>query len=219
LILLQYTKQLKKAYWLLVVLFLLGFVIRWYSFNYLYASKMEDEIGWMYWYKYIYYPTYNRLDGLLVGVAIAAIYQFLPAFFTRLSKYGNLLILLSVTILTGAYFLCYDQMTFNASIFGFPLIALGYGCMVIGAISPSSFLYKWNSKVTTLMATLSYAIYLIHKGVIHVTHQLLADYTIDSNLLLLISMLTSITAAFLVHWMIEKPFMQLRNKILINLKK
>ena len=214
LILLQFSKLFKKAYWLLIALFLFGLVIRTYSFNNLYLSKIEDESSWVYWYIYIYYPTYNRLDGLLVGVSIAAIYQFSPAAWHKISKFGNLFIILSLLVLAGAYYLCYDQQTFNASVFGFTLIAVGYGFMVIGAISPTSFLYKWSSKATTFMATLSYAIYLTHKGIIHITHQLLADFNINSNLMLLICMATCISGAFLLNLTIEKPFMQLRDRII-----
>lgn len=214
LIFLQCTNLIKKSYWLLIAFFLLGFAIRMYSFNHLYLPKMEAENVWMYWYKYIYYPTYNRLDGLLVGVSIAGIYQFSPSLWNKISKYGNLFIVLSLLILTGAYFLCYDQMTFSASIFGFPLIAIGYGFMVVGAVSPTSFLYKWNSKVTTFIATLSYATYLTHKGVIHMTQKLLANFTIDGNLMLLICMATCISFAYLLHLTIEKPFMKLRNSII-----
>lgn len=214
LILLQFTKLFKKSYWLLIALFLFGFAIRIYSFNQLYLPKFGDENSWLYWYKYIYYPTYNRLDGLLVGVSIAGIYQFLPTVWSKISKYGNLFIILSLIVLTSAYFLCLDQMTFNASIFGFPIIAIGYGFMVVGAVSPKSFLYKWNSKVTTLIATLSYALYLTHKGIIHMTHQLLNDFKIDNNLMLLICLVTCIGFAYLLHLTIEKPFMKLRNRII-----
>lgn len=213
LILLQFTNCIKKSYWVLIALFIFGFTIRIYSFKHLYLPKIEDENNWLYWYRYIYYPTYNRLDGLLVGVSIAGIYQFLPHVWCKISKYGNLFILLGLAVLIGANFLSYDQMTFNASIFGFPLIAIGYGLIIIGAVSQTSFLYKWNSKVTTLMATLSYAIYLTHKGVIHMTHELLAEFKLDNNLMLLICMVTCISFAYLLHLTIEKPFMKLRNKI------
>ena len=218
LILLQLTNTLKKSYGLLIALLLFGFAVRIYSFNQFYLPNAEDENSWLYWYKYIYYPTYNRLDGLLVGVSIAAVNQFLPAFWIKLSKYGNLCIVLSLVILTGAYFLCYDPMTFNASVYGFPLIAIGYGFLVVSAISPSSFLFKWNSKITTSLATLSYAIYLTHKGVIHMTHTLLSDFNIESNILLLICMLTCIGFAYILHLLVEKPFMKLREGVLQNSK-
>lgn len=214
LIFLQISKLISKSFWLIVVLFLLGFVIRTYSFNHLYLPKIQAENSWMYWYKYIYYPTYNRLDGLLIGVSIAGICEFLPNLWNTLSKYGNQFLVLSLCVLTSAYFLCEDQQTFNASVFGFPIIALGFGFMVLGAISPTSFLYKWNSRTTTFIATLSYAIYLTHKGIIHTTHLLLDNLTSDSNLMMIICIFTCILGAYLLNVTIERPFMKLRNTIL-----
>ena len=214
LVLLQFTNCIKNSYWLLIALFLFGFAIRIYSFNQLYLPKIEDKNAWMYWYKFIYYPTYNRLDGLLFGVSIAVIYQFLPTFWNKIAQYGNQFIVLSLLVLTGAYFLCEDTTTFNASIFGFPLIALGYGFMVVGAISPTSILFNWNSKITTVIASLSYAVYLTHKGVIYMTHQILADYKMDNHLLLSICVITCVGFAYLLHIAIEKPFMKLRNRLI-----
>lgn len=218
LITLKKLKLFSKAYWLLTGLFIAGFAIRSYSFNHLYLPKLDDGNNWLYWYKYIYYPTYNRLDGLLVGISIAVFYNFSPNLWSKISKYGNILFVISLSILTIAFFLCEDQMTFNASIFGFPLIAIGFGFMVVGAISPTSFLYKWNSKITTYIATLSYAIYLTHKGVIHTTHLVLKNFNIDSNLMLLISIATCMIFAVLLHFTIEKPFMKLRDRIIIRNK-
>ncbi|VXB67166.1 Acyltransferase [Flavobacterium sp. 9AF] len=218
LIFLQLNGWIKKSYFLLIVLFLFGFLIRFYSYNHFFIPKIEDENNWLYWYKYIYYPTYNRLDGLLVGVSIAAIYQFLPVFWEKITKYGNAFLVISVVILSLAYSICLDPMTFLATIFGFPLIAIGYGCMLIGAVSPNTFLYKWKSKITTFIATLSYGIYLTHKGIIHCTHQLLVSYNVDDNLLLLISTVACIVFAYLLYISIEKPFIKIRNKI-INSKK
>jgi peptidoglycan/LPS O-acetylase OafA/YrhL len=205
-----------KSYWILIVLFAFGFAIRFFSWQHLYLPFIDAENSWLYWHKYIYYPTYNRLDGLLIGVSIAGVYQFMPDLWGRLSKFGNYFLAISLFILTAAYFLCMEQRSFYASIFGFPLVALGYGFMVLGAISPTSILYKWNSKTTSFIAALSYGIYLTHKGIIHITQQLLLKLTIDidSNLSLLISTLSCIIAAFLLHQAIEKPFMRLRKKFL-----
>jgi peptidoglycan/LPS O-acetylase OafA/YrhL len=214
LIALQTFKLSNKGYLLIIILFLIGFAVRVYSFDYLYLPKINTENSWIYWYKYIYYPTYNRLDGLLAGVAIAGIYQFFPAIWTGISKYGNLFLVFSLLVLTGAYFLCEDQQSFNASVFGFPLVAFGYGLMVIGALSPTSFLYKWNSKIISFIATLSYGIYLTHKGIIHITHTLLDSADIDNNMLLTISALACVLGAYILHQIIEKPFMKMRNRFI-----
>jgi len=214
LILLQRTNSLKKSYWIIIVLFLFGFIIRNYSWANFYLPKIGDEDSWIYWYKYIYYPTYNRLDGLLIGVSIAGIYNFLPVFWHKISRYGNQFILLSLLVLTGAYFLCYTENSYAASIFGFPVVALGYGFMVLGAISPTSFLYKWNSKITTFIATLSYSIYLTHKGIIHIVQHLFVNLHIGANssLMLLICMLFCILGALVLNITVEKPFMKLRGR-------
>jgi len=203
-------KWMKRAYLVLVLFFVFGIAIRIYSYNDLYLPNVSDESNWMYWYKYIYYPTYNRLDGLLAGVLIAGLFHFYPKIWAKISPFGNLIFLVGLMILVVAYFLCEDQMTFNASVFGFPLIALGYGCFVLGAISPISFLYHCNSRVLTRIATLSYAVYLTHKGVIHITHQLLEKFEIESNLMLVICVITCLGFAQIVHIIVEKPFMKLR---------
>lgn len=216
----SFTKSFNKLYWLLIILFLGSFLIRMFNWNTFFLPNIEKENAWLFWYKYIYYPTYNRLDGLLIGVSIAGLYQFYPNLWSRVSKYGNLIFIFSLAVLTGAYFLCYEEHSYGASIYGFPLVAIGYGLMVIGAISPTSFLFKWKSNVTTFIATLSYGVYLTHKGVIHLTQEYFSNFGIDinSNIMLIISVIICLMAALLLNISIEKPFMKLRMKILSALK-
>lgn len=214
LILLQYTNTWRKSYLILLIFFLLGMAVRLYSYKQQYLPVSTEEDSFVYWYRYLYYPTYNRLDGLLVGVSIAYIYQFLPRFWLALSAHGNAITILSLSILLFAYFVCTDQMSIGASVLGFPIIAIGYGCAVVGAISPGSFLFNWKSKTTYWLAMLSYGIYLTHKGVIHLTHQLLEDYIVNSNVMLLVCMLTCLGFATILYFTIEKPFMRYRDSIL-----
>lgn len=214
--LLTWSRLLPKGFLLLVALFVAGFFIRTCNWNHFYAPFIDQDNSWLYWYKHIYYPTYNRLDGLLVGVSIAGLFHFFPAAWSRISTYGNLLFVLSLAVLTGAYFLCEDEQSFYASVFGFPLVAVGYGLLVMSAITPSSFLFKWKSRTTTFIAMLSYGIYLSHKGVIHLTQGFFAKYGMDinSNGMLIISIAACILAALLLHLLIEKPFMKWRTKLL-----
>lgn len=218
LIALQQTNRFRNGTWLFVILFLGGFVIRYASYVYLYGPWQADDASWMYWYKYIYYPTYTRLDGLLAGIAIAALSVFSPARWRMVAGYGNWLMLPGILLLTAAYFLCADQQTFTASVFGFPLIALGFGWLVGAAISPASFLYRWYSPVTALLANLSYALYLTHKGIIHLTRDLLAGYELHPNLMLVICTVTCLAGAYAMHILIEKPFMRLRHRVMTNVE-
>ena len=69
------------------------------------------------------------------------------------------------------------------------------------------------------IATLSYAIYLIHKITITVTQNALEQmgFTIESNYVFLCCLITTFGAAFLIHIIIEKPFIKVKNRILIRI--
>ncbi len=119
-------------------------------------------------------------------------------------------------IITTAYYVCRDQQSFIASVWGFPLIAVAYGFMVMAAVSPTSLPGKYRSKVTEVIATLSYAIYLSHKAVIHLTQTIFAGYHIPSNstAMLIICIVMCVLAGYVLHVAIEKPFLHIRNRIL-----
>jgi peptidoglycan/LPS O-acetylase OafA/YrhL len=216
LLLLMKTRFFKNGWIVLLLLFLLGFLIRYVSWQYLYSPHEEEERPLLYWYMHIYYPTWNRLDGLLIGVGIAALSQFKPHTWGFIKRYGNLLILSGLLVLTAAYFICADLADLTASVFGFPLVSLAYGLMVAGAVSPGSFLSKWKSSVTAWIATLSYAIYLSHKGIFHVVQQMAKSWHWDtaSNWVLMLSIVICLLAAWILHIVIEKPFMKWRQKML-----
>lgn len=213
LIVLVYFNFFKRAGWLLLALFLGGFIIRIYVWNRFVSPGGDDS--WFTWYKHIYYPTYNRLDGLLAGVSIAGLYCFYPATWGKISKFGNLIFLLGLIVLTGAYYLCLQENSYQATVFGFPAVALGYALLVISAISPTGFLYKWNSKITSFIAMLSYAIYLSHKSVIHLTQLLLGNLGmgLNTNTMLIICSTSCILGALLINTIIEKPFLKLRKQV------
>lgn len=206
--------------WLLLALFIAGFVLRDLSWQYLLVPHLNADDFWVYWYRFIYYPTYTRLDGLLTGVSIAAIFQFWPSFRERITQYGNLLLLLGLALLTGAWFLCQDAESFNATIFGFPLVSLAYGVIVMAAISPSCILYQVNSRLTSGLAILSYAIYLSHKGIIHLTQLFCSKWGIEEEGLLMffICMLSTVLGALVLRYVVEKPFLRIRDYVLIRYK-
>ena len=213
---LVYVKATKRAYILLIFLFAAGLVIRWYCWHYVVAPFAGSDLFWANWQEWVYYPTYTRLDGLVAGVSLAALLQFQPKIRDRLQPYGNHIIVISLLIFTGMYFVFTGQQTFSATVFGIPSVDFSYGLLVLGALCPSGFLYKFKSSVTSYIAALSYALYLSHKRIIHVTQEEFAKLHIakDSNLMFIICIATSIAGAVVLNTLIEKPFLRLRGKIL-----
>ncbi|GAA4306868.1 acyltransferase [Compostibacter hankyongensis] len=216
-----YGKAWKKGWILILLLFVLGLVVRIAGWHFLIAPHKDQSDFGIIWYRLIYYPTYNRLDGLLAGIAIGALFTFKPAIKGRLSKNGNSILILGMLVLVGAWFLCKDQKSFYATVFGFPLVSAGFGLLVMSAICPSCVLYRFNSRATTLIAKLSYALYLSHKGVIHLIQPQIAKTGIDpkGTLMLLLCFITALLGAYMLNKAIETPFLRLRAIILEHRKK
>lgn len=210
------TNSVKKGIWLLPLLFVLGFAVRIYNWQTFIEPTLESGNFGVSFYKWMYYPTYNRLDGLLVGLSLAALFTFAPALKERLTRYGNVLLLISLVLIAGTYWLCINPYSFDTAVFGYPLISISYGVMVLAALSPSCILYKYSSRLTRLIATISFSLYLTHKQLIHLTHLMLKGSGIDTDsyILFWISVLVSLLGAAILYFTVEKPFLRLRDYLL-----
>lgn len=209
----------RRAAWLVPGLFVLGLLLRWLSWQHFVEPLFRAGAGsgaWQPYYQWIYYPGYTRMDGLVAGVALAALASFRPALWSRLTGWGNAWLLLGLALLAGAWFLCMEQVSFGAAVFGFPLIALGYACLLLGALSPSSLLCRLQSRITAWIAAVSYSLYLIHKPLMHLTQAALEQhgYAADGNLVLACAMFVSFLGGWLLYRLVERPALQLRGRLL-----
>jgi peptidoglycan/LPS O-acetylase OafA/YrhL len=211
----------RHAIYLIGGLVFIGFILRLYSWQQYVqpfidnGDNLKAQLGFL---EKIYYPSYNRMDGLLFGVCIAASLNYKPKFVNFISPYGNYVLLLGIGIFILAYQICNRFLSFNIAIYGYTLVSLSYGLMVLSALCPSCILYKLKSKATFIIATLSYVVYLSHKQIFHLIKLGIANLGIDpqSTWLFWICLLIAMLFGFLLHLIIEKPFLQLRDKILSN---
>jgi peptidoglycan/LPS O-acetylase OafA/YrhL len=212
----HFFKAGKKAFFIVPILFIAGFAIRILIWQFTLAPLAGTPEFGAKWTELMYYPTYTRLDGLLVGVAIAGISKFRPIFFNRITQHGNALLFASLALIAAAYIVCLNRASFTGSVFGFPMVSAAYGVLVLASISPSCILYKFRSKITANIATLSYSIYLTHKGIIHLTQMGFGKLGMaaDSNVMIIICIIFSILGGLLMRYAVEKPFLKLRDRIL-----
>lgn len=206
------------------VLFLLGLFAFGLAVRYLSWSELVDPVAGRdrlrAAFTFLYYPTYARLDGLAVGVGIAALFRYRPAVRDRLAGHGNLLLLAGLAVLVGCYLLFGGNivsMTFTTPappVFGFPLLALGYGLLVAGALCPGCLLYRLRCRPTAALATLSYAVYLVHKMTNHWLNVNLRDYVeVGEDQLFLICLIAALLGGLALHLVIERPFLLLRDRL------
>ncbi|MCA9213829.1 MAG: acyltransferase [Planctomycetales bacterium] len=166
------------------------------------------------WKKWVYYPTYARLDGLSIGVLIAWIFQYRPRLREWLEKKHTWMFMLGVGFIVATVTI--RELGFRPIVRQFFLLfAVGYGLIVVSAISPHSWLFRLRLAPLSVLATYSYSMYLCHKIVFHLTHQTLAMTGIELNGIdvMLASVAFTVFAAASMHLVIERPSLWLRDAI------
>ncbi|MDL2356276.1 MAG: acyltransferase [Pseudomonadota bacterium] len=174
-------------------------------------------LGLHHYYKYIYYSSFCRVDELVAGVALALLKNYQGAAWRRLTAHGNLALGAGAAIvaLAVALFLA-DRYGFAVTVAGYPLLALGFGLLIVAALSERSVLRRARIPGAERLALWSYAIYLTHKQVcILVSGPMAArGYGPESPLAIGVSLALSVLAGWLLYRLVETPCMALRRRYL-----
>jgi peptidoglycan/LPS O-acetylase OafA/YrhL len=104
----------------------------------------------------IYYPTWNRLDGLLAGVALAWLKAFRPERWRKLARLSNWALLIGLLTLSIAVWLFWDRTGLIGNSIGWPVLSCGLGLLVFAGAQQSSWLGRqtipgaaWIAAVST----------------------------------------------------------------------
>lgn len=217
-ILLLFLRFKSSSYWVFFLFFLLIFSImaRVFSWQYFIISNLNSDDFFRIWYMKIYYPTYTRLDALVVGILIAYCYEFSLFIRNFIDSNGNVLLFTGLIMIGFSFWICNNQTSQLASVIGFTIVALSFGLIVMAAISKSSILFRLKSNWSTQLAALSYSVYLSHKGIIHLTQLFFERINIEKegNIILIISFINCILVALLFQYLIEKPSSKIKNYVL-----
>src|SRR5437016_5816536 len=165
---------------------------------------------------WIYYPTWTRLDPLVFGVVLAAIEKFRPQWWRRLMNLAPWLLLPGLALIVSALYLGEgDYLSIAASIWQFPLIAIGMAALLICAVSPQLILRRVKIPGAAFIASIAYSAYLIQKLVIHFVAQFCFSHNIalTSVSALLGVELCVYAGATILFLAVERPFLQLRHRI------
>jgi peptidoglycan/LPS O-acetylase OafA/YrhL len=167
------------------------------------------------YYKYVYYSSWCRFDELLAGVALALLRNRHGAAWARITAHGNALLAAGVLVTGGAFRLFLgDHYGMAATVFGYPLLALGVSLLVLAALAPDSILHRVRVPGASRLALWSYAIYLVHKQVCVMLAGPLAaaGYGPEDWRAIGVSLTASVAAGWLLYRLVETPFMVLRER-------
>ncbi len=175
----------------------------------------DGQIHDMRYMRLIYYPTWSRLDGLLAGVAAAAIKLFRPRLWDKVTARPNLLLALgALTVIASSWLFGGQIAGFWGATFGYPLLALGLGAMVMGASAPESIIGRRAIPGAGWVAAASYSLYLSHKMVFHAVSAGLAPIPADwKPLAPVLAVALAAPAGVALHLLVERPFLKLRDRL------
>lgn len=159
----------------------------------------------------IYYPTWNRLDGLLCGVLLATWKVFRPQAWLAARRFANLFCVAGLLVMALAFWLFADRTGLLANTLGWPVASVGLALLVFSAAGRDSVLGQWKLPIMGWLAAISYSLYLVHKGVYHLVQLHWGAQLAGTGLpAFCVYGGTAILAGAALHYTIERPFLQLR---------
>jgi peptidoglycan/LPS O-acetylase OafA/YrhL len=163
----------------------------------------------------IYYPTWNRLDGLLLGVMLAAWQAYRPASWARAAKRANLFALAGVAVLALAFWLFRDRVGLLGNSVGWPVLSLGLALLVFAGAQPHGVLGARAVPGAAWVAAISYSLYLVHKPVYGLVQSHWGSVLDGRGIVAWLAYGgASVAAAALLHYGVERPGLRLRARVL-----
>ena len=163
----------------------------------------------------IYYPTGTRLDGLLMGIAAAAIRAFRPATWARLTTRPNLLLGAGLLGVVASSFFFHTQIArFWPTVLGFPLLSFSIVLVVMAGSESGSLISRYPIPGAGALAAGAYSLYLSHKAVFHAV-QVAAPRLPPplQGVAFALALLGALGVGAALYWLVERPFVKLRDRL------
>ena len=168
--------------------------------------------------RYIYFPTFCRLDGLILGVAAAFFKNFYEHLWVKITKfrYSNCLLILGLCGLFLARGLFQAKsLAITSATFGYTLSSISCFILLLSAVNPQSLINKYYIPGASLLAAWSYSIYLTQKIAIYLVFQFFAMHYKTYNegyLCVLAVTVCTLLLGWSLYRFIELPLLKLRDQ-------
>ncbi|MBO9706801.1 MAG: acyltransferase [Caulobacter sp.] len=163
--------------------------------------------------KTIYYPTWTRLDGLLLGVLLAAARIYRPALWAKVCP-PPVAAALGLAAIAGTLALIGDTgitLPLAGVVLVYPLFSLGCALLLSALVDLEPWMTRLRPPGVAFVARLAYSLYLVHKPIYHLLNDTLyltgwsgwATYFGGA-----------FAGAIALHYLVERPFLRLRDRVM-----
>ena len=163
----------------------------------------------------IYYPTWNRLDGLLAGVILAVWKTYRPDSWTRVAARANLVTLVGLATMALAFWLFRERAGLLGNSVGWPVLSLGLALLVFAGAQPHGWIGRRALPGAGWLAAVSFSLYLVHKPVFGLVEEHLGDALQGRGFVAFaVYGIASLLAAAVLYYLVERPGLGLRDRVL-----
>nr|WP_275943929.1 acyltransferase [Gluconacetobacter takamatsuzukensis] len=163
----------------------------------------------------IYYPTWARLDDLLLGVGAVTIRVFRPRWWGRIVKYPDRLLgagLLGIVCAMAA--LAYAFTNLWTVMLAPVLVGASMMLLVTAGSTDRSVIARLSCKPVRALAAGAYSLYLSHKIAFHIVRDALAPAMRLSPLAtILLAFPVALVLGACLYCCVERPFLKLRTRL------
>jgi peptidoglycan/LPS O-acetylase OafA/YrhL len=160
----------------------------------------------------LYYPTYCRLDGIILGAGLAALKCFRPAEWSSFTAHGNRLLAAAALSMFAAVLALWRHYSFLCSTIGFTFLNISFALLAAAALSRNGLLARLHVPGAEYVALRSYALYLTHSLAIAVVSGG-AHFSNPAPAIFLTALL-ALSFANLLYHVVERPSLRLRDRLL-----
>jgi peptidoglycan/LPS O-acetylase OafA/YrhL len=195
------------AVWVAMVA--LGIALR--SAVWLHDAAADPSRNWF--IEDIYYPTWMRADGLLVGVMLAALRVHRPQAWARWQEHANLCLIGGLATCALALWLFRDRTGLLANSIGWPVLSSGIGLLVVAGADRRSLVGRWSVPGAGWIAAISYSLYLSHKIAFHLVQVKLVPLLPEVGALRFAAYaLAAFAGGAALHYLVERPCLRWRDR-------
>lgn len=190
-----------------IVLVLGGIALR--SAIWLHFDALDPGYNWF--VEEIYYPTWNRLDGLLAGVLLATWKTYRPDSWQRMATRANGVFIAGLATMALSFWLFRDRTGLLGNSIGWPVLSLGLAMLVFAGAQAGSWIGRRAFPGAAWLAAVSYSLYLVHKPMFGLVETHVGE-SLDGRgfIAFVVYGIASLLAAALLYYAVERPGLRLR---------
>lgn len=165
----------------------------------------------------IYYPTWNRLDGLLAGVVLAVWKTYRPDSWARAATRANVVLVAGLATMALSFWLFRERGGLLGNSIGWPVLSLGLAMLVFAGAQTQSWIGRRALPGAGWLAAVSFSLYLTHKPVYGLVEAHFGD-ALDGETYLAFAVygIASLLGGAVLYYAVERPGLRLRQRLMLR---